>query len=34
MAVIIYSTAVQLVWLVFATHAEYWVPYHSYIGKD
>ena len=29
--VVAYSAAVQLVWLVFATHAEYWVPYHSYL---
>lgn len=26
-----YSAAVQLVWLVFATHAVYWVPYKSVI---
>ena len=24
-----YSAAVQLVWLVYATHARYWVPYHA-----
>lgn len=26
-----YSAAVQLVWLVYASHAEYWVPYHSIV---
>lgn len=31
LAVIGYSAAVQMVWLVFATHADCWVPYHSYI---
>jgi hypothetical protein len=25
-----YSLAVQLVWLNFASHAGYWVPYHFY----
>lgn len=29
-AVIIYALAVQLVWLNFAAHAEYWVPYRFY----
>ena len=27
-----YSAAVQLVWLVYATHAPYWVPYHWVVG--
>ncbi|MBH9538460.1 EpsG family protein [Novosphingopyxis sp. YJ-S2-01] len=31
LAVCAYSAAVQLVWLVFATHAKYWVPYKSII---
>jgi hypothetical protein len=29
MAVCGYSAMIQLVWLVFATHAEYWVPYRN-----
>lgn len=29
-AVILYSLLVQLVWLNFATHAEYWVPYQLF----
>ncbi len=29
LAVCGYSAAIQLVWLVFATHAEYWVPYRN-----
>ena len=28
--VLLYSFAVQFVWLNFATHAKYWVPYHVY----
>lgn len=28
-----YSGTVQFVWLVFATHAEYWVPYNSYLSS-
>lgn len=32
-AVVGYSASVQLIWLVFATHAEYWVPYISYINR-
>lgn len=31
LAVCGYSAAVQLVWLVFATHATYWVPYKNVI---
>ncbi|MEG3123114.1 EpsG family protein [Sphingomonas sp. GB1N7] len=30
LAVCGYSAAVQMVWLVFATHAQYWVPYRIY----
>lgn len=29
-AVIVYSAAVQLIWLVFATNSRYWVPYGIY----
>lgn len=29
-AVIVYALAVQLVWLNFAAHSEFWVPYRSY----
>lgn len=32
-AVIGYSAAVQLVWLTFGTHADCWVPYHSYLFR-
>jgi hypothetical protein len=28
--VILYSAVIQFVWLNFANHAEYWVPYHFY----
>ncbi len=28
--VILYAAAIQFTWLNFATHAEYWVPYHFY----
>ncbi len=28
--VILYSAAIQFVWLTFANHAEYWVPFHFY----
>lgn len=28
-AVLLYCVAVQVVWLVFATHAEYWLPYRA-----
>lgn len=31
LAVCGYSVAVQLVWLVFAKHAEYWLPYEAYV---
>ena len=31
LAVCAYSAAVQFVWLVFATHASYWVPYRNVI---
>jgi hypothetical protein len=30
LAVILYSGAVQFVWLTFATHAQYWLPYQFY----
>ena len=30
MLVILYSALVQLVWLLFATHASYWLPYQFY----
>jgi hypothetical protein len=30
LAICAYSAAVQLVWLVFATHARLWVPYQIY----
>ena len=30
-AIVIYYTAVLIVWLNFATHAFAWVPYHSWI---
>lgn len=32
LAVCGYSAAIQLVWLVFATHASYWVPYKTVIS--
>jgi hypothetical protein len=25
-----YSLAIQFVWLNFATHAKYWIPYQAY----
>lgn len=28
--VVVYAAAIQFTWLSFATHAEYWVPYHFY----
>lgn len=31
LAVCGYSAAVQFVWLVYATHAQYWVPYHTVV---
>jgi hypothetical protein len=30
MGVILYSALIQFVWLTFATHAEYWLPYQVY----
>jgi hypothetical protein len=30
LAVILYSAAVQFVWLNFAAHARYWIPYQLY----
>lgn len=30
-AVIIYTSAIQFVWLNFASHAEYWLPYRNYL---
>jgi hypothetical protein len=30
LAIVIYCFAVQLTWLVFATHAHHWVPYKSF----
>jgi hypothetical protein len=29
--VLVYSAAVQFVWLTYATHADRWVPYRSYV---
>lgn len=29
---IFYSAAIQFVWLNFATHAQYWVPYHTVLA--
>jgi hypothetical protein len=29
-AVVLYYAAVLLVWLVFATHSQYWLPYRFY----
>jgi hypothetical protein len=29
--VVVYYAAVQLVWLVFATHSAYWLPYRSFL---
>lgn len=33
-AVIAYSAAVQLVWLVFAQHSQYWLPYQAYFLSE
>lgn len=33
-AVCAYSALVQLVWLGFATHAVYWVPYKAYLFNN
>ena len=30
MAVVAYYTAVLFVWLNFATHSQYWLPYQSW----
>ena len=32
--VIVYSAFIQFVWLNFASHAEYWVPYYTYFTKN
>jgi hypothetical protein len=34
LAVIIYCAIVQFVWLNYAAHADFWVPYNSYIGGE
>ncbi len=34
LAVIAYSAMVQFVWLNYATHADFWVPYNSFIGRE
>lgn len=31
LAVIIYSMAVQFIWLNFADNSQYWIPYHNYL---
>ena len=28
--VVLYSLAIEFVWLNFATHARYWIPYQVY----
>ncbi|AQR75546.1 EpsG family protein [Sphingomonas sp. LM7] len=29
--VLVYSASVQVIWLIFAQHAEYWLPYRNYL---
>lgn len=33
-SVVVYSAFIQFVWLNFASHAEYWVPYYNYFTKN
>lgn len=34
MAIVGYSLAIQFVWLNFAAHAKYWIPYRTVVGED
>lgn len=34
LAIIAYSAAIQFIWLNFATHAEFWLPYRWYLYSD